>query len=45
MDFLRVHHDGQLIGANTFREESGTDARGFDYGIDDEHCGRIERAP
>lgn len=36
MDFLRAHHDGQLIGANTLREESGTDARGFDYGIDDE---------
>ena len=36
MDFLRAHHDGQLIGTNTLREESGTDARGFDYGIDDE---------
>jgi hypothetical protein len=29
-------HDGQLIGANTLREEPGTDARGADYGIDDE---------
>jgi riboflavin biosynthesis pyrimidine reductase len=36
MDFLRAHHDGQLIGANTLREELGTDARGADYGIDDE---------
>jgi len=36
MDFLRAHHDGQLIGANTLREEPGTDARGADYGIDDE---------
>jgi riboflavin biosynthesis pyrimidine reductase len=36
MDFLRAHHDGQLIGANTFREEPGPDARGADYGIDDE---------
>ena len=36
MDFLRAHHDGQLIGANTLREEPGTDARGADYAIDDE---------
>ena len=36
MDFLRAHHDGQLIGANTLREEPGCDARGADYGIDDE---------
>jgi riboflavin biosynthesis pyrimidine reductase len=36
MDFLRAHHDGQLMGANTLREEAGTDARGADYGIDDE---------
>jgi riboflavin biosynthesis pyrimidine reductase len=36
MDFLRAHHDGQLIGANTLREETGTDARGADYGIEDE---------
>ena len=36
MDFLRAHHDGQLIGANTLREEPGNDARGADYGIDNE---------
>ena len=36
MDFLRAHHDGQLIGASTIREEAGSDARGTDYGIDDE---------
>ena len=36
MDFLRAHHDGQLIGANTLREEPGPDTRGADYGIDDE---------
>jgi len=36
MDFLRAHHDGQLIGATTLREEQGPDARGEDYGIDDE---------
>jgi riboflavin biosynthesis pyrimidine reductase len=36
MDFLRAHHDGLLIGANTLREEPGTDTRGWDFGIDDE---------
>jgi riboflavin biosynthesis pyrimidine reductase len=36
MDFLRAHHDAQLIGASTLREEPGADARGADYGIDDE---------
>src|ERR1035441_4914260 len=36
MDFLRAHHDGQSIGASTLREEPGPDARGADYGIDDE---------
>jgi riboflavin biosynthesis pyrimidine reductase len=35
MDFLRAHHDGQLIGANTLREEPGADGLGADYGIDD----------
>ena len=36
MDFLRAHHDGLLIGANTLREEPGTDYSGWDFGIDDE---------
>ncbi|MDZ4856453.1 MAG: dihydrofolate reductase family protein [Nitrospirota bacterium] len=36
MDFLRAHHDGQLIGANTLREERIAEGRGWDYGIDDE---------
>jgi len=35
MDFLRAHHDGQLIGAATLREEQGPDGSGEDYGIDD----------
>jgi riboflavin biosynthesis pyrimidine reductase len=35
MDFLRAHHDAQLMGANTMREEPGTDVKGWDYGIDD----------
>jgi riboflavin biosynthesis pyrimidine reductase len=36
MDFLRAHYDAQLIGASTLREEPDADARGADYGIDDE---------
>jgi riboflavin biosynthesis pyrimidine reductase len=36
MDFLRAHHDGQLIGASTLREELNPEGRGWDYGIDDE---------
>ena len=36
MDFLRAHHDAQLIGANTLRDEPNPEGRGWDYGIDDE---------
>jgi riboflavin biosynthesis pyrimidine reductase len=36
MDFLRAHHDAQLIGVNTLREEASADGLGADYGIDDE---------
>ncbi len=36
MDFLRAHHDGQLIGASTLREERNAEGRGWVYGIDDE---------
>ena len=36
MDFLRAHHDAQLIGASTLREEPNPEGRGWDYGIDDE---------
>ncbi len=35
MDFLRAHHDGQLMGASTLREESGASGKGLDFGIDD----------
>ena len=42
MDFLRAHHDGQLIGASTLREELSPAGRGWDYGIDDEEL-RIYR--
>jgi 5-amino-6-(5-phosphoribosylamino)uracil reductase len=33
MDFLRAHHDAQLIGASTLREETGRDGRGYDFGM------------
>jgi riboflavin biosynthesis pyrimidine reductase len=36
MDFLRAHHDAQLIGASTLREELNPEGQGWDYGIDDE---------
>src|SRR5450759_328711 len=36
MDFLRAHHDAQLIGASTLRAEPGPDGQGWDYGIDEE---------
>jgi riboflavin biosynthesis pyrimidine reductase len=36
MNFLRAHHDAQLMGANTLREEPGLTPGGWDYGIDEE---------
>lgn len=36
MDFLRAHHDAQMIGANTLRDEIDHEGQGGDYGIDDE---------
>jgi riboflavin biosynthesis pyrimidine reductase len=42
MDFLRAHHDAQLIGAGTLREELNHEGQGWDYGIDDEEL-RIYR--
>jgi riboflavin biosynthesis pyrimidine reductase len=42
MDFLRAHHDAQLIGASTLREELNPEGQGWDYGIDDEEL-RIYR--
>jgi len=42
MDFLRAHHDAQLIGANTLRDEPNPAGHGWDYGIDDEEL-RIYR--
>lgn len=40
MDFLRAHHDAQLIGAGTLRDEATPGGRGWDYGIDDEELRR-----
>ena len=42
MDFLRAHHDGQLIGASPLRDELNPEGRGWDYGIDEEEL-RIYR--
>ncbi len=36
MDFYRAHHDAQLMGASTLREELSADGKSLDYGIDDE---------
>ncbi len=35
MDFLRVHHHAQLMGASTLREEAGPHGLGWDYAIAD----------
>ncbi len=42
MDFLRAHHDAQVIGASTLRDEVSPEGRSWDYGIDDEEL-RIYR--
>jgi riboflavin biosynthesis pyrimidine reductase len=42
MDFLRAHHDGQLIGASTLRDEQNPEGKGLDYAIEDEEL-RIYR--
>lgn len=36
MDFLRVHHDAQIMGASTLREEAGPHGLGWDYAITDQ---------
>lgn len=43
MDFYRAHHDAQLIGASTLREELGVDGESLDYGIDDEELRAYRR--
>jgi riboflavin biosynthesis pyrimidine reductase len=36
MDFLRAHHDAQLMDASTLREEGDAGRQGVDFGIDDQ---------
>lgn len=43
MDFLRAHHDAQLMGASTLREEPGKDAGKWDFGIDEEELRNYRR--
>ncbi|HET6198783.1 MAG TPA: dihydrofolate reductase family protein [Candidatus Acidoferrales bacterium] len=43
MDFLRAHHDAQLIGASTLREEKDADGQGSDYAIEDEQLWAYRR--
>lgn len=40
MDFLRVHHDAQLMGASTLRDEKGPDGLGWTYAVKDEELRR-----
>ncbi len=43
MDFYRAHHEAQLIGASTLREELSADGKSLDYGIDDEELRMYRR--
>ena len=43
MDFLRAHHDAQLLGASTLRDEPGPSSKGWDFGIDDPELGAYRR--
>jgi riboflavin biosynthesis pyrimidine reductase len=36
MNFYRAHHDAQVMGASTLRDEPGPDGRGWSYAIKDE---------
>jgi riboflavin biosynthesis pyrimidine reductase len=40
MDFFRVHHDAQLMGASTLRDEKGPDGLGWTYAVKDEDLRR-----
>jgi riboflavin biosynthesis pyrimidine reductase len=42
MNFLRAHHDGQLIGASTLRDEV-EEGQDEDYGIDDEELNQYRQ--
>ncbi len=43
MDFIRAHHEAQLVGASTLREEPGPDGFGWDYAIDDQELADYRR--
>jgi riboflavin biosynthesis pyrimidine reductase len=43
MDFIRAHHDGQLIGASTLRDEPGPDSKGWDFAINDQELAAYRR--
>lgn len=43
MDFVRAHHDGQMIGASTLRDDRYTEGKDWDYGIDDEELRRYRQ--
>ena len=36
MNFYRAHHDAQIMGASTLRDEPGPEGRGWSYAIKDE---------
>ncbi len=36
MNFYRAHHDAQIMGASTLRDEPGPDGRGWSFAIKDE---------
>jgi 5-amino-6-(5-phosphoribosylamino)uracil reductase len=40
MDFFRIHHDAQLMGASTLRDEKGPDGLGWTYAVKDEELRR-----
>ncbi len=40
MDFFRAHHDAQIMGASTLRDERGPDGLGWTYAIKDEELRR-----
>jgi len=45
MDFLRAHHDGQLIGANSSAKNQALTRVALIMASMTSNCGRIEREP
>ncbi len=44
MDFFRAHHDAQIMGASTLRDERGPDGLGWTYAIKDEELGSYRKS-